>query len=86
MRELQRKEKNEMKQTAQAKKAAAKKTKKDDNECKCAGRDEAYEEFGDSETTWIECESCFKWYHLKCTLLPIDTNLEDINYICDFCM
>ena len=86
MRELQRKEKNEMKQTAQAKKAAAKKTKKDDNECKCAGCDEAYEEFGDSETTWIECESCFKWYHLKCTLLPIDTNLEDINYICDFCM
>ena len=33
---------------------------------------------------WIECESCYKWYHLNCTTQQFNDNLEEMILFANF--
>ena len=50
------------------------------NECICLRCDGSYEEDSETDETWIEYESCGKWYHLECA--GVQENDDSIYQLC----
>lgn len=52
--------------------------------CVCPECGEPYDD--EYDETWVECEGCCEWFHLKCTELGEGTeDIEDVHFICQFC-
>ena len=40
---------------------------------------------GRKRVSWIKCETCFKWYHQQCVVIPDTLNLTTDSWHCDKC-
>ena len=40
---------------------------------------------GRKRVNWIQCETCFKWYHQQCVVIPSRLNLTTDSWYCDKC-
>ena len=36
-------------------------------------------------TEWVQCDTCDEWYHLDCSGLPSDVDLDKVQYECQRC-
>ena len=70
------KKQKEQKVTGQRKKSsrATKGNKRQEDVCKCPKCHEIYDD--DCEEIWVECEGCSQWFHLTCTTLNPNENLD----------
>eukprot|EP00828_Plagiopyla_frontata_P005017 TRINITY_DN11946_c0_g1_i1.p1 TRINITY_DN11946_c0_g1~~TRINITY_DN11946_c0_g1_i1.p1 ORF type:complete len:160 (+),score=22.08 TRINITY_DN11946_c0_g1_i1:354-833(+) len=38
------------------------------------------------DLTYISCDKCFSWFHIACTKIDLNANIEEIDFICWNCL